>query len=1851
MASIDDRVVSLKFNNGQFESGAKQTINTLEKLKQSLNLSGAGKGLDNLQNAGKNVKLDHISSSLDHITSKFSALSVVGVAALGTIAAKATATGASLVKSLTIAPVTGGLHEYETQLNAVQTILANTQSAGTSLKDVNKALQELNVYSDKTIYNFTEMARNIGTFTAAGVDLETATGAIKGIANLAALSGSNSQQASTAMYQLSQAISAGRVSLQDWNSVVNAGMGGTVFQRALAQTAVQMGTLSEGAVKLKGKMKNVSIEGESFRQSIQAGPGKESWLTSDVLTKTLEQFTGDLSKAELAAMGFNDAQIRSIQQTATTAQKAATEVKTLSGVFSTAKETAESGWAQTWQNIFGDFGEAKSLFTGISEGLNGLINRNAAARNKVLSDWKKLGGRSALIDSFKNIAQAISGVLKPIREAFRDIFPAKTGQDLFNLTQKFQQFTESLKIGSETAENIKRTFRGVFAIFSIAKQIIGGVIGVFANLVGAAGKGSGGFLELTGSIGDFLVSLDKALKEGSGLRDFFGGLSKILAAPISLLGKLAEALGSLFSGGDASGSSAFASVINGIGSAIEKVLGLFHELGGAISDALGGADFNTVLDSIRTVLLGGIAVIIAKFVKGGLSGFIGGGGFMSRISGAFEDLTDTLKAMQHNVQASTLLKIAAAVGILSVSMVMLSKIDSSGLTKALTAMAVGFAQLLGAMAILTKIAGAGGFLKIPFIAASMIALGVAINVLALAVKSLSKLSWGELGKGLTGVAALLVVISAASVPLSANSAGMIRAGVGLMAVSVALKVLASVVKDFGSMDLSTMGKGLLGVAGALVAVGAAMWLIPPTIAITGVGLIAVATGLRILAGAVSTFGDMNLSTVAKGLGAIVASLVLIGVAVAAIPATLAIQAAGLVILSVALGGIAASVGLMGNMKVETLAKGLGALAGALVILAVGLNAMSGAVLGAAALAITAGALALIVPPLILLGQQSIGSIVKGLVALSGAFVVLGVAGALLTPMVPSLIGLGAALVLVGAGVALIGGGVAALAAGLGVLGTTGAAGVAILVRSFLELIKTIPILAVALAKGFVEIVKTVANAAPQLVTAFGKILTALFQSIIIAAPKMGEAFVTVVLTALAALNRTVPALIQTGLNLLRALLTGIAGSIGEITATTAKIIVGFLTALTSAMPKLVAAGAKALVSFLKGLAQDIGGIVKAAGDVVAEFLKGLANKAPAVIKAGAQLLTKVLKGIADNLSNVVSAAGKVVASFVKGIGDGAGRIVKSATSTVLKFAAELGRSAVQVAKGAGRIILQTLQGIRAAVEQYAPEITAEGLRIGVALVEGIAQGILTVGMEKIRSAVSSLSNAIPGWAKKFLGVHSPARVMIPIGMQVSAGLAKGIDDGTPIAQAAAKKSAKKVFNAYKSAIYQKSMRPVGEYLSDEFLKGLLGPSFIDKTALAALSDELKSKLDEAVNAAKDGIKEKQAIRQDLRERGKKDSKSYREAGKAIADYQKALKQAKETRKAFRSDYADELKELDGLHTKYNDVSEKLRNAQTALQSLVDARDNAAKSYSDKFSELPSMKNENDQYSLSLFVSRLQSQVQKVKYYNETLQRLRAAGLDDETYKLLIDEGVDGQAFADQILAGGASAITTLKDLTGQLKSEAGTLGTNAANNLYQAGIDAAKGLVDGLKNELEDPESGIIAQIKELAKKMVAAFKKELKIKSPSRVFMELGRFTGAGLANGLRESTKNVTNASTSLGEATVDTLQSAMQKAATLFTEDIYANPVVAPVLDLTQLEAESKRIADLTSVGSISPDASYSQASVISVAAREMQRAVQEMAQTQAPIKFEQNNYSPEALSAVEIYRQTNNQLSRAKALLTV
>ena len=1283
--TIDERVVEMRFDNKQFEQNIQTSLSSLDKLKKSLNLEGAAKGLETVNDAANKCSgnMSPLSNAVETVRVRFSALEVMAITALQNITNSALAAGKNLVSAFTIDPIKTGFEEYETQINAVQTILANTSSKGTTLDQVNNALDELNHYADMTIYNFTEMTRNIGTFTAAGVDLDTSVAAIKGIANLAAVSGSNSQQASTAMYQLSQALAAGTVKLQDWNSVVNAGMGGQVFQDALKETAKVHGIAIDEMIKDEG----------SFRETLSKG-----WLTSDILTETLAKFTGDLNEDQLRTMGYTDDQIKSIMEMGKTANDAATKVKTFTQLFDTLKEAAQSGWTQSWEIIVGDFEEAKELLTEVSDTFSAVINASADARNKMLQDWKDLGGRTMMIEAVKNVFEGLVSVAKPVREAFNEIFPPMTGKQLAEITERIRDLTAKFKMGEESSKNLKNTFKGVFAVLDIVGQAFKAVAGGVGELIGLFLPAGNGVLSLTGSFGEYLVKLDETVKKtdifgkavstvvdivntvitfvktaGEKVKEFgkaagekfdFPGFElfhSFLERVHDRMAQIGDGAGKMKSGvivafemmGEALEKCKFLKVMEALWTAVKVIAGGIADavgtMMGTLAEKLGNADFSGVLDILNSIAVGGIALSVSKFLKSVTEPLEGLNGVLEGVTGILDGVRGCFEAYQTNLKAGTLLKIGAAIALLAGSIVAISLIDSDKLSASLGAITVLFANLLGAMAIFNKISSDTG--KVSKACTAMIAMSVAVSILAGALKKVSDLDWGELARGLVGIAGLTTIVVASSKAMASSqkqvmkgatsliifgaaikilasacedlsklqwdelgrgltgvgvlfaeiavflrvakfNGKMISTATGIVILSAAMKVLASACKDFGQMEWSEIGKGLAGIGGLLAELAVFTNLAGNAkhVMSTGVALIAIGAAMKIFASAVKDFGQLQWDEIGRGLTAMGGALAEVAIAVNLMPKNMIGIGTGLVIVGGALEIIANCMSKFGGMQWEEIGRGLTVMGGALAELAISLNFMKGTLGGSAALLVASGALAVLAPVLSILGALSWEAIAKGLISIAGAFTIIGVAGAVLTPLVPTILALSGAFALIGVGVLTIGAGLlaagtglSALAIGFTALATAGAAG------------------ATAIVAALTVIVTGIAGLIPAVLTKVGEGIIAICKVIAAGAPAIGEAVKAVVLTLIDVFVSCVPQLADGALQLVVGVLAALVTYTPQIVDLAFKFLIGILDGIASNLPSLIKVGVDVLVAFFAGIVDALRGIDTGA------LLKGIAG--------------------------------------------------------------------------------------------------------------------------------------------------------------------------------------------------------------------------------------------------------------------------------------------------------------------------------------------------------------------------------------------------------------------------------------------------------------------------------------------------------------------------------------------------------------------------------------------------------------------------------------------------------------------
>ena len=496
---VDQRVVEMQFDNRHFEQNVQTTMSTLDKLKQKLNLGGAAKGLDEVNSAAKRIDMSGLGRGVEAVSAKFSALQVMGVTTLANITNSAVNAGKRIASALTIEPVRTGFSEYELKMGSIQTIMAGT---GESLETVNQYLNELNEYSDQTIYSFSDMTQNIAKFTNAGVKLEDAVMAIKGISNEAAISGANANEASRAMYNFSQALSAGFVKLIDWKSIELANMATVDFKQNLIDTAVEVGTLTKRADGLYDVVEIVSNAAASV-----LGPSKNfndslanQWMTTEVLTKTLRKYadeTTDIGKK---------------------ATKAATEVKTYTQMMDALKESAQSGWAQTWEIIFGDFNQGKTLWTNINNVVSKVLDTMSDARNNMLrgamtSGWDDLSDKIKKAgftledyeDSLKRVLKKSGVSVDSLIKKYGSLWDAvKKGGIQFRFIK--DALKDLLGVGDEAVESTEKMTMSVEELEKVVKRVMNGEFGDGAERMKALAEAGYDYATVQNKINEILGS-------------------------------------------------------------------------------------------------------------------------------------------------------------------------------------------------------------------------------------------------------------------------------------------------------------------------------------------------------------------------------------------------------------------------------------------------------------------------------------------------------------------------------------------------------------------------------------------------------------------------------------------------------------------------------------------------------------------------------------------------------------------------------------------------------------------------------------------------------------------------------------------------------------------------------------------------------------------------------------------------------------------------------------------------------------------------------------------------------------------------------------------------------------------------------------------------------------------------------------------------------------------------------------------------------------------------------------------------------------------------------------------------
>lgn len=1391
--TIDSKVVEMKFDNQQFENNVKNTMSTLDKLKSMLKFEGAQTGLLNVSKATNNINFNPVSDAVQTVQNKFSAFEVMAITAIANITNSVVNLGKQMARSLTIEPIYQGFGEYELKMNSVQTIMAST---GEDIQTVNKYLDELNTYADRTIYSFSDMTASIGKFTNAGVDLDSAVKAIQGISNEAAVSGANANEASRAMYNFAQALSSGAVKLIDWKSIENANMATVEFKQQLLDTALALGTVvKEGdeyvttTTDLQGKVSQAFTATHAFNDSLA-----HQWMTTDVLVQTLSNYSTDIremSKEErkayrekLASIGYTEEQIEDIEKLGQKAFDSAQDVKTFTQLIDTLKEAAGSGWAQTFEILFGDLEEAKKLWTGVSQVVGGYIDKSSDARNNMLKEWDALGGRTYLIDAAKNAFDGMLSVVKPIGEAFRDVFPPMTARNLANITWQIKEFTKGLRLSDESMKNLHDTFRGVFSIFDIAGQAAKALLqAVFPALSGLDDIGAG-ILGFTGSLGRNIAAFDEWLKEnefftnavsktrsivepafekiGSGaktavdaIKEFgkthfkkpdFSWLRELgdkARTRMSLFQKLGEIVRLSF-GKIGEALKAVAPIASRIGGIL---LDTIEKLADGILKALHGEGFDSLLDLLNGGMMVGIGVGISKFIQNltrletalgdMFEGKAGIGGLIGKIKGVFGQLQDSLQALTHNTKYDQVKKLATAIAILAGSLLVLSLIDSDKLGGALASISILMTEMTGVMAIFDRFSGKGTK-GLNTAAGGLIKMSVSILILAAALKKISDIKSEDLWRSLGAISALIAEMTGVMLLMS-NFGGKAKiGGLNMVLFAASIAILASVMKKLSDLDGEQIKRSLLAMGGAMAEMVAAMKLLGGTKTMhTAASMLLFAAAMTVLAAAFKIMSSLSLEQITN-------AIIGFGLALGEITAVFKIleksktmsTALSMIAFAAAMVILAAAFKSMASLSLDQIANAAIAFGLALGEIVAAFKILDGAktVSTAMAMLVMAAAMNVMAVALKSMGGMKLEDIGKSLLVFGGAMAIIVAAFRLLKPA--SVLKTAVAMTIMGAAMNI-------MAVALKSMGG----------MSWGEIAAALVVLAGAF---------TVLGAAAGIFKALNLVPTLLGLS------------TALVLLGIAAAG-VGAGILMLSIGLASLAVSGVAG-VTALVAALEILITGVLDIIARSAKSLAGAVKAIVLSLVDVIVSCAPALAEGALTVVEEIAKSLVDHGPTIVGYIMEFLLGVVKEIRARLPELVAEGVLLVADFFQGVFDGFSQIDTTNLEKVLKgagiltsimialaFLASLVPAAMTGVIGLGVLMLE-LTGVFAAIGAIAQIPGIEwlveqggefGEKLGTAvgkLVGGVIGGIAEGATSTLPQIGTSLSDFMTNMQPFFDGL-------------------------------------------------------------------------------------------------------------------------------------------------------------------------------------------------------------------------------------------------------------------------------------------------------------------------------------------------------------------------------------------------------------------------------------------------------------------------------------------------------------------
>lgn len=1772
---IDEKIVAMKMDNSDLKNKAAETTSIFGKMRDSLgkamssvNFSSATKELANIKQAANSIDMTGLARSVEGISSRFSNLGIVATTALVNIANKATNAGLALANSLTSAPVMDGFREYELKMGSIQTMLANTEWEGTTLNDVKKTLGELNNYADKTIYDFGQMTQSIGKWTAAGVGLKDSTIAIKGMGNLAAISGASVDQLNSAMYQMSQGMSAGKFGAIDWISLDNAGMGGKKTKDALIETA-----------KLMGKTIDMS---KGFKGSLEQG-----WLTSEVFLETMKKFGTDESMT-----------------------KAAQSVRTFTGMIGALKEGVGSGWAETWELIFGDFEVATKRWTALSKVIGGFFDRSTKARNSFVKALADMGVFQMMFDLVTNLGGTVLKVFDAIGNGIKKAFGFVKVDGIVKMVSSLKGVVSGLKPSEQTLSNISTIFQAIASVVATVVIVIVRLANGLISLIpdGLVGK-LVGFLAY---IAKMVIAFTESVRAGDDVKSSFSGLSGIFAAvggainwlvkSFSTLGTTISEVWNVLASGKASANGPWSenstivkgllSIRKGFQSLVSYIGSLdisLSSIGAGIKNFFTsiGDGFNWfkekmsgVGESIKNVFSGitgndlmaggfiaGLLAVVGMVVKVGydlFKVFTGWGKIGEGVTDTLESVSGALDSFAMSVKANALMTIAIAVGVLAASLFVISRIEPAKIANGLYGIIGALTAVVGAMWVLSAYDIKGTGLST---AVTMVAMGAAIMIMAGALKQLSTLNPAEMTKGIIGLVALMGTLSGAVVLMSKFGGGNVAASsLQFIAIAGAIHILLSAVKKIAEVSPGDLIKGVTTLGVILLQLAIFLDLAKGSKFGPGsaLGILAIAGSIHIIASAISKIAEMDVEQLKVGLVTIGAILIAIAAFSQITSGTgLLATGAGIMLLAVALNVLMIPIATLGNMDIATLAIGLGAMAIALVAIGAASMLMTGMLAAGAGLILVAVGLNLLIAPIAALGSMSWETLVKGIVGLGLGLAVIGGIAALLGTVAVPMLAFAGAMALLGIAMLAAGAGMALFSTGLLTLATLTASAI-------VAIVATLGTLIIGLASLIPKAVDFVEKLMVQLIDAMGRLI-----------PKLAATVVKVLLAILNTIGDNIPPFIDAGVKIITNLLDGMAKAIPRLHESALNFIVTLLTGMSDTIringPQITSA-----------MLELMGEIIIVVIDAGVQMITALYGWIPGVKKAASEIGTNAEKYIRDNFgaketgskkgdefSNALDGSKNDAKTAGKNVGEAGEKGADSAdlktvgTEKGTEFVNALANKATAASTSGKELATGGKTGAGSI------DLTTTGSNFGQGFVNGIASKL-----ENVKQAASSLASAAAAKIEAVLDMHSPSKVTTKLGEHTGQGFANGISNKKKEAEKRAKEVADAAKKKFKTEMDNLQYNLKMDKIDDEkYIQGLekLKKKYSEY-------GELVKKVNLEIKKTRDKIEKEEA---DARQKSFDDTKKYIDEKnyyheyslikelnayqKAQAKYKEGTEQRKQAdREVYRlkNEINQKLISINDEYTKkIQDANQRLIDGERSLNAEYEtAVNNRTKSLS-SFAGIFDLIEKKSDISGQQLLTNLESQYITIAEWAQNMKLLASKGIDEGLLEELRQMGprAAGEIAAlntlseeelarysmvwkDKNSLARLEATTELEGLKADTATKIDELRAETATNLEtyktewiakikeirngaknqfvglksdltKIGVDSMK----GLKNGLISMEPELMAEAKRIADAIAATIASALQVHSPSRVTMRIGEFVSEGLAVGIANKAKQV--------------------------------------------------------------------------------------------------------------------------------